>query len=66
LNKTLTKLPLESRMGKGKGSIYTKVVFLKKGFVLYEFQNIKNQSMKELFYFFRKYFPAKLLLINKK
>lgn len=66
LNKTLTKLPLESGMGKGKGSIYTKAVFLKKGFILYEFQNIKNQSITELFYFFRKYFPAKLLLINKK
>ena len=32
LNKTLTKLSLEARMGKGKGSVYTRVFFFWKRF----------------------------------
>lgn len=66
LNKTLTKQPLESRMGKGKGSILTEVVFLRKGSIIYEFTNMNLQQIKQLFYFFKKYLPAKLLLVTKK
>lgn len=66
LNKTLTKQPLESRMGKGKGNILTEVVFLRKGSIIYEFQNIKVQSIKEIFSFFKKYLPSKLILVYKK
>ncbi len=66
LNKTLTKLPLESRMGKGKGPILTEVVFLRKGFIIYEFKNLSFQQIQQLFYFFKKYLSAKLLLISKK
>ena len=65
LNKTLTKLSLESRMGKGKGSIYTKVLFLKKGSIVYEFKNIKSQQIKEVFNFLKNYFPAKIKLVKK-
>ena len=65
LNKTLTKLSLEARMGKGKGSVYTKALFLKKGSIIYEFKNIKNQQIKEVFNFIKKYFPAKIILIKK-
>ena len=66
LNKTLTKLPLESRMGKGKGSILTEVVFLKKGTIIYTFQNLKRQQIEEIFLLFKKYLPTKLILICKK
>ena len=65
LNKTLTKLSLEARMGKGKGSVYTKVLFLKKGSIIYEFKNIKSQQIKEVFNFLKKYFPIKIILIKK-
>lgn len=66
LNKTLTKLPLESRMGKGKGSVLTEVVFLKKGTIIYTFQNLKRQQVEEIFLLFKKYLPVKLILICKK
>ena len=66
LNRTLTKLSLESRMGKGKGSIYTKVLFIEKGSIIYEFKNIKIQQMKETYTFFKKYVPCKLVLVRKK
>lgn len=65
LNKTLTKLSLEARMGKGKGSVYTRVLFLKKGSVIYEFKNIKNQQIQEVFNLLKKYFSTKIILIKK-
>lgn len=65
-NKTLTKLSLESRMGKGKGPIYTEVIFLKRGSTIYEFHNLKEQQAKELFNFIRKQMSSKLKLIFKK
>ena len=66
LNKTLTKQPLESRMGKGKGSISTKAVFLKRGFIIYEFTNISFQQARHILFFLKKYLPNKLFLITKK
>lgn len=65
-NKTLTKLSLESRMGKGKGTVYTEAVFLKKGFIIFEFQNVKYLHMIEIFNFFKKYFPVSLLLVYRR
>lgn len=64
-NKTLTKLSLESRMGKGKGLIYTEVLFLKKGSMIYEFKNLTNQQIREVFNFIRKQISVKLLLVSK-
>ena len=66
LNRTLTKLSLESLMGKGKGSIYTKVLFIEKGSIIYEFKNIKIRQIKEIHTFFKKYIPGKLILVHKK
>ena len=65
-DKTLTKLSLESRMGKGKGAVSAKVAFLKKGTVLYEFKNIKYLQILEVFNFFKKHVQPKLVLIFKK
>ena len=64
LNLNLTKLSLESRMGKGKGSIYTKSVFLKPGTMLFEFDRISFQNIKEVFKFIKKKLPIKVILIS--
>ncbi len=65
-NTTTTKLSLESRMGKGKGSIYTRSVFVKPGFVLYELQNVSNHHALELFAFLKKQIAINLVLIKEK
>lgn len=64
-NKTLTKLSLESRMGKGKGPIYTEVLFLKKGSIIYEFKNLTFQQTKEFFNFVKNQISVKLSLVSK-
>ena len=65
-NKTCTKLSLESRMGKGKGSVYTQGVFVKPGSIIYELQNIKFQDAVELCTFMKKQIYANLVLIKQK
>lgn len=64
-NKTLTKLSLESRMGKGKGPIYTEVLFLKKGSIIYEFKNLTFQQNQEFFNFVKNQISVKLALVSK-
>nr|YP_010199812.1 ribosomal protein L16 [Gracilaria tikvahiae]UAD89820.1 ribosomal protein L16 [Gracilaria tikvahiae] len=49
LNLTLTKFNIESRMGKGKGSIYTQAIYIRPGMILFEFDNITEQQMQNLF-----------------
>lgn len=65
-NQSVTKLSLESRMGKGKGSIYTKRVFVKPGCILYEFQNINLTHALELRMFIQKQISTNLILIYEK
>lgn len=65
LNLNLTKLSLESRMGKGKGQIYTKAVFLKPGAILFEFDKIPYQDVKEVFKFLQKKTSIRLSLVIK-
>ena len=52
-------------MGKGKGSVYTRVLFLEKGSIIYEFKNIKHQQIEDVFNKFKKYFPGEIILIKK-
>lgn len=47
-NSTMTKLSLESRMGKGKGGIYLKYVYVKAGSVLFEFSNLTPYQISAL------------------
>nr|YP_008963770.1 ribosomal protein L16 [Grateloupia angusta]AGO19283.1 ribosomal protein L16 [Grateloupia angusta] len=54
LNLNLTKLGQESRMGKGKGAVYSRAVFLKPGSILFEFDKISYQQLIEVFNFIRK------------
>ena len=65
-NRTLTKLSLESRMGKGKRPIYTEVLFLRKGSIILEFNNLKGQQLKEIYYLVEKQLSVKLKLVLKK
>lgn len=65
-NEFVTKLNLESRMGKGKGSVYTESVFVKPGCIIYELQNVSEYHVLELFVFLKKQVPASLILIKEK
>nr|YP_010164459.1 ribosomal protein L16 [Polyopes lancifolius]QRM91054.1 ribosomal protein L16 [Polyopes lancifolius] len=65
LNLNLTKISLESRMGKGKGAVYSKAVFLKPGMILFEFDNVSYQQLLEVFTFIKKKLPLKVVLITK-
>nr|YP_009861071.1 50S ribosomal protein L16 [Jaagichlorella hainangensis]QKJ84927.1 50S ribosomal protein L16 [Jaagichlorella hainangensis] len=48
-NQSITKKPLESRMGKGKGSFSHWVCRIRKGQVLYSLDGINNYLAKEAF-----------------
>nr|YP_004062217.1 ribosomal protein L16 [Plocamiocolax pulvinata]ADR03233.1 ribosomal protein L16 [Plocamiocolax pulvinata] len=65
LNINLTKLNIESRMGKGKGLIYTKGVFLKPGTILFEFDNITLQQIVYLYNYINKKISNKFILVFK-
>lgn len=61
-NCSLTKLSPESRMGKGKGSIYAKSKFLKSGTLLFECSRLSKQYRKEVLYFVQKRLSLKLII----
>lgn len=65
LNLQLTKLSSESRMGKGKGSVYQEAAFLKPGTILFEFDGISNQQMSKVFSFIKSKVSFKISLIKK-
>ena len=63
LTKTLTKLNLESRMGKGKGNIYTTAQFLKAGTIFFEFSDTNQQVTKKITTSLKTVFPKKFKVI---
>nr|YP_011017037.1 ribosomal protein L16 [Pterocladiella capillacea]WQB61715.1 ribosomal protein L16 [Pterocladiella capillacea] len=63
-NNSLTKLSLESRMGKGKGIVYAKSKFLKPGTLLFEFTRLPKQYESEVFTFIQKKMRLKLKLVK--
>lgn len=65
VNKTLTKLSLESRMGKGKGDIVDQFVFIKSGTILFEFLNVNELQLQLLTNFIIKKSSLKITLIKK-
>nr|YP_009295189.1 ribosomal protein L16 [Dasya binghamiae]AOH77201.1 ribosomal protein L16 [Dasya binghamiae] len=65
MNQNLTKLSLESRMGKGKGAIYTQATFIKPGTILFEIEKLKYEEALEIYYYINKKLPIKLILIKK-
>ncbi len=48
-DKPLTKKPLETRMGKGKGSVEQWVALVKPGKILYEIQGVEEDIAREAF-----------------
>lgn len=48
-DKPLTKKPLETRMGKGKGSVETWVAQIKPGRMLYEIEGVSESVAREAF-----------------
>ncbi len=48
-DKPLTKKPLETRMGKGKGSVETWVATIKPGKMLYEIEGVPEDLAREAF-----------------
>nr|YP_009131061.1 ribosomal protein L16 [Asparagopsis taxiformis]AHX02397.1 ribosomal protein L16 [Asparagopsis taxiformis] len=65
LNLNLTKLSSESRMGKGKGSVYTQAAYIKPGMILFEFQGLTRQQMCEVFKFIKKKVSFNIILIKR-
>nr|YP_009511892.1 ribosomal protein L16 [Gracilariopsis longissima]AXI97819.1 ribosomal protein L16 [Gracilariopsis longissima]UAD89920.1 ribosomal protein L16 [Gracilariopsis longissima] len=65
MNLTLTKLNLESRMGKGKGAIYTRASYIRPGMVIFEFDNITEQQMRNILHYISKKISLKILLVKK-
>ena len=47
----LTKLPLESRMGKGKGEVKNTFAFYRPGYILFELQGVSVLEAKKLLRF---------------
>lgn len=64
LNNSLTKLNLESRMGKGKGLVYTKSKFVREGSLLFEFDSFPQQFQKEIIEFLQSKISLKLKLVE--
>lgn len=64
LNLNLTKLSPESRMGKGKGQIYSSAIFLKPGTIIFEFDNIDYYKMINVFFYLQKKLPFSIILIK--
>lgn len=64
-NWTLTKLSSESRMGKGKGTIYAKAVYLQPGTILFEFDDIHEHQISQLFNYISKKTPLQIILIRR-
>nr|YP_009114016.1 ribosomal protein L16 [Gelidium elegans]AGW30455.1 ribosomal protein L16 [Gelidium elegans] len=63
LNNSLTKQNLESRMGKGKGLVYTKSKFVREGTLLFEFDSFPQQFQKEIIEFLQSKISLKLKLV---
>lgn len=64
MNSTLTSLSTESRMGKGKGAVYTKFCYIKPGQVIFEFSGISLYQIKLVHNFLRNKCPFKVKIIN--
>jgi len=65
LNLNLTKLSPESRMGKGKGFIYTQAIFIRPGIILFEFDNLTIWQSTILVNFLKKILSVNFVIVQK-
>nr|YP_010395078.1 ribosomal protein L16 [Polyopes affinis]UQJ72519.1 ribosomal protein L16 [Polyopes affinis] len=63
-NLTLTKLSSESRMGKGKGAIYSKAFFLRPGSILFEFEGVSKYQLAKIASILRKKVSFKIIEVH--
>ena len=64
-DKPLTKKPLETRMGKGKGSVETWVAVVKPGKMLYEIEGIPEDLAREAFRIAGQKLPVKTIFFKR-
>ena len=64
-DKPLTKKPLETRMGKGKGAVEVWVAVVKPGRVLYELSGISPELAKEAFALAAAKLPVKTRVMDR-
>jgi ribosomal protein L16 len=64
MNSTLTALSPESRMGKGKGSVYTKFSHIKIGQIIFEFSNISSNQAILVYKHLKNKFTFRVKLIK--
>ncbi|RAP31799.1 50S ribosomal protein L16 [Candidatus Marinamargulisbacteria bacterium SCGC AG-410-N11] len=65
-DKSITKLPAETRMGKGKGNPEFWVAPVKKGTILFELSGVDEDIAREAFRLAAYKLPVKTKFINKK
>jgi large subunit ribosomal protein L16 len=64
-NMTVTKKPLEVRMGKGKGNVDTWIFPIKVGTIFVEMRDVSDQKASEIFKLCQAKLPIKIKLIKK-
>jgi large subunit ribosomal protein L16 len=64
-DKPLTKKPLETRMGKGKGGVELWVAVVKPGRVLYELQGVPKELAQEAFHLAIAKLPVKCRIMDR-
>nr|QJH88485.1 ribosomal protein L16 [Pterocladiophila hemisphaerica] len=65
LNKTMTKLNSESRMGKGKGLIMDKSTFLCPFYIIFEFDNITKKHLIETFNYIKNQISFPIFIVKR-
>ncbi len=65
-DKPITKKPLETRMGKGKGSVESWVAVIKPGRLLYEIEGVPEHLAREAFEVARHKLPVRTQFISRK
>ncbi len=64
-DKPITKKPLETRMGKGKGNVEEWVAVVKPGRVLYEIEGVDEELAKEAFRLAGHKLPIKTMFVKR-
>nr|BBH10668.1 ribosomal protein L16 [Palmaria palmata] len=65
VNSTVTRLSLESRMGKGKGAILHKILYVKKGQIIFEFSSIPLTQISIVLSFLNSKLPLSIKLLKR-
>lgn len=64
-DKPITKRPIETRMGKGKGSVEYYVCVIKPGKIIFELDGVSEALAKEAFYLARFKLPFRTTVVHR-